>query len=58
MYNVENFEITFVPRIWLSSNPNNSKTTRNFEILKTQLNPACGDEQIVFLVFFEVLFRI
>ncbi len=32
---------------------NYSKTTRSFEILKTQSNPACGDKQIVcfFLVF-------
>ena len=42
----KNFEI------FPTSNSNNSKTKRSFEILKTPLNPACGDEQIVFFSFF------
>ena len=42
----KNFEI------FPTSNSNNSKTKKSFEILKTPLNPACGDEQIVFFSFF------
>ena len=42
----KNFEI------FPTSNPNNFKTKKSFEILKTPLNPACGDEQIGFFSFF------
>jgi hypothetical protein len=39
-----------------TSNSNNSITTRSFEILKTQLNPACKDEQIGNFSFFLIPF--
>ena len=42
----KNFEI------FPTSNSNNSKTKKSFEILKTPLNPACGDEHIGFFSFF------
>ena len=42
----KNFEI------FPTSNSNNSKTKKSFEILKTPLNPACEDEQIGFFSFF------
>ena len=35
-----------------TSNSNNSKTIRSFKILRTQLNSACGDEQIGCFSFF------
>jgi hypothetical protein len=38
----KNFEI------FPTSNSNNSKTKKSFEILKTPLNPACEDEQTGF----------
>jgi hypothetical protein len=43
---LKNFEI------FPTSNSNNSKTKKSFEILKTPLNPACGDEHIGFFSFF------
>ena len=39
-----------------TSNSNNSITTRSFEILKTQLNPAYKDEQIGNFSFFLIPF--